>query len=147
MGSIRESIRETINNSNEGAKKQISLMIDEQLLHLTDKVGEKMKTLTNNKVGSRNQLIELALTEYVKEATTVLREDFLLDINEAVPSVEETNDELATEINNVLIVPAYSEQFESEFMENHQWVSIRIASIAYPKLSTSPRIAMRPIVA
>lgn len=134
MGSIRESIRETISNSNEGSKKQISLMIDEQLLHMTDRVGEKMKALTNNKVGSRNQLIELALAEYVKEVATVLQDDFSVYLNEeSVSSVDEMKNE-ETVIKNVLIVPANEEGFESVFMAKHQWYSIQIAQYRIPEI-------------
>ncbi|KRF04506.1 hypothetical protein ASG89_21925 [Paenibacillus sp. Soil766] len=143
--SLQETIRKALNVSKEeGAKRQISLMIDERVLQMTDVVVEQFKGLTGGKlVTSRNQLIETAVEEYVKAAAEVLLQDHFINIEELLDSKDKNGeDELeeqrlgeeAKGTRDLAIFPARNEGFEQVFLKKQQWYSVRIAEWRIPTI-------------
>lgn len=124
---LQENIRKTINNCKEGNKKQISLVMEERLLQLTDVIVEQLKGVTDGKVSSRNQLIELAVAEYVREASVVLLEDHKINIDEMLVTAEDQEEESNTSVRELAIFPARNEGFEKVFLGQNEWYSVRIA--------------------
>lgn len=139
---LQDRIRKTLNGSKEeGAKKQISLVLDERILQMTDVIVEQFKNLTEGKLAtSRNQLIEDAITEYVKAAAEVLLQDHYINIDELIglkdkEVAEDESKELTIEQRkekNLAIFPARNEGFEQVFLGKSQWYSVRIAEWRIP---------------
>ena len=143
---LQDQIRKTLNKSKEeGLKKQISLMLDERMLQMTDVIVEQFKNLTGGNLSmSRNQLIEDAIEEYVKEAAEVLLHDHFINIEELIDFKIKDEDEVedeqikkvtnTTEVEkqNLAIFPARNEGFERVFLGKDQWYSVRIAKWRIP---------------
>ncbi|SEB02247.1 hypothetical protein [Paenibacillus sp. 276b] len=143
--SLQETIRKALNMSKEeGAKRQISLMIDERTLQMTDIIVEQFKGLTGGKMAtSRNQLIETAIDEYVKAAAEVLLQDHLINIEELIDTKEkddeaefekQSSERIVTGEKNLAIFTARNEGFEQVFLKKQQWYSVRIAEWRIPTL-------------
>jgi len=142
--SLQETIRKALNMSKEeGAKRQISLMMDERTLQMTDIIVDQFKGLTGGKLAtSRNQLIETAVEEYIKAAAEVLLQDHLINIEELIEAKEENGGEnlytiaedAGAETQNLAIFPARNEGFEQVFLEKQQWYSVRIAEWRIPTI-------------
>lgn len=127
MNSLRASIRQSLLNKED--KKQISLVVDSELLKTLDIIAEKFKELTAGKLFSRNQLFELAIEEYVKEASVVLLENGI-NIEELLVSHSDDQEDTIEEESEeglVAIFPGKTEGFEKVFLGDHEWFSIRIA--------------------
>ncbi|MEC0241677.1 hypothetical protein P4H66_17815 [Paenibacillus dokdonensis] len=137
--SLHESIRKTLSSSKEeGAKKQISLIIDERMLQMTDVIVEQFKNLTGGRIASsRNQLIEMAIEEYVQAAADVLLQDHFINIDELVKykdEVAEVIEESASDDKNLVIFAARNDGFEEVFLNKNQWYSVSIAAKNIPKI-------------
>lgn len=132
---LQESIKQTLRVTEE-TKKQISLMIDSDLLKSLDVIAESFKDVTNGKISSRNQLVELAISEYVKESAVVLL-DYGINIEELQEKPEDTEAEVSNddEVKNVAVFPGRSEGFEKVFMGERQWYSIRMAKQRIDKIT------------
>ncbi|WP_105618652.1 hypothetical protein [Vallitalea okinawensis] len=141
---LQDRIRRTINKSKEeGTKKQISLVLDERTLQMTDVIVEQFKVLTGGKIAtSRNQLIEDAIEEYIKAASEVLLQDHYINIDELIDSKSKDEDKSdneqqlgrqeGEEEKNLAIFPARNEGFERVFLGKKQWYSVRIAEKRIP---------------
>lgn len=132
----QDSIREILSNSKEeGLKKQISLMIDERNLQMTDIVVEQFKQLSGGKyVTSRNNLIELALEEYLQAAADVLLQDHFINIEEMVTQEEKVREEKNDNDYDLALFPARNKGFEEVFLGKNQWYSVRIADYRIPNI-------------
>lgn len=132
---LRESIKRSLQN--EEKKLQISLVLPSETLKSLDIIGENFKGLTGGKIFSRNQLMEMALEGFIKEAAVILLEnginieEFLLN-----QDMEEEEEETISEIEQgmVAIFPGRTEGFEQVFLQEHQWYSIRIAKQRLDKI-------------
>jgi len=137
VNTLQETIRKTLSRSKEeGSKKQISLVIDERLLQMSDVIIEQFKSLTNGKlVTSRNQLFEKAIDEYVQAASDVLLQDHYINIEEMVEQIEKEDEStILSEKWDLVIFPAQNKGFEEVFLGKNQWYSVRIASWRIPKI-------------
>jgi hypothetical protein len=134
---LQASIKQTL-SVKEDTKKQISLVIDSKLLKSLDVITEEFKNLTNGKISSRNQLVELALEEYVKEASVVLL-DYGINIEELlvndIDNEEENSIEEELGDDLVAIFPARNEGFEKVFLGQKEWYSIRVAKWRIKKIA------------
>ena len=145
---LQENIKQALrNNVREGEKKQISLLIDESLLRKADVISGKFKEIIGAIGGAlpttRNQLIEAAVEEYVKEAANALLlesfvniEELLEDIKEEAIDLEEITDETT---KRLAVFPAHEDGFENVFMNKNKWYSVRV--VAW-KASTIAYIAL-----
>ena len=130
MANIREALKKI---NGEGGKRQISMMIDERNLRMADVIIEQFRNLTTSPglglPNSRNQLIEMALEEYLQEAAQALLEENFINIEELLE--DQNNDSENTESNhsknNLVVFPAKNWGFESVFMDQRKWYSLRIA--------------------
>lgn len=137
--SLHEQIRSTLSrNKEEGAKKQISLMIDQRMIHMTDAIVEQFKDLTDGKVSSRNQLIEMAIEEYIRAAGDVLLQDHYINIEELLDQKKYKEEEEENTENtswwNTAIFPAWNDGFEKVFLGKKQWYSVRVAAWRIPSI-------------
>jgi len=136
---LQSNIRQLLKGKDE-TKKQISLVIDSDLIRSLDVIAEEFKRLTKGKISSRNQLVELGLSEYVKEASFVLLKDHGVNIEELLPGNESEHED--KDDNNlpsqtekmVAVFPAREEGFNQVFLKEHQWYSIRIAEWRIEKI-------------
>ena len=125
---LQSNIRQLLKGKDE-TKKQISLVIDSDLIKSLDVIAEEFKRLTKGKISSRNQLVELGLSEYVKEASFVLLKDHGINVEELlVESEESVAVSIPNETANVAVFPAREEGFNQVFLKERKWYSIRIAN-------------------
>ena len=139
--SLQESIRKKLSaGKEEGANKQISLMVNERVLQKADAVVEQFKILTDGNgelPSSRNQLIEEAIEEYVNAAADVLLKDHLVNIEEIINYDDDANDIEEKSIDNewdLFFCPAKNKGFEEVFLGKNQWYSVRIAAWRIPQI-------------
>lgn len=139
--SLQESIRKKLSaGKEEGANKQISLMVNERVLQKADAVVEQFKILTDGNgelPSSRNQLIEEAIEQYVNAAADVLLKDHLVNIEEIINNDDDANDIEDKSVDNkwdLFFCPAKNKGFEEVFLDKNQWYSVRIAAWRIPQI-------------
>jgi len=140
MSRIEDAIREALNRGREstGVKKQISVVLDERLIYKADLIVDQFKSITNGQlVTSRNQLIETALEEYIRDAESVLLQDYFINLEEFnTQNQDEAHDQVdgahGSQDFDLLCCPARNEGFEDVFLGKHQWYSVRIAEWRRP---------------
>ncbi|MFD3447134.1 hypothetical protein ACFDTO_21285 [Microbacteriaceae bacterium 4G12] len=134
---LQSNIRQLLKGKDE-TKKQISLVIDSELIRSLDVIAEEFKKLTKGKISSRNQLVELGLSEYVKEASFVLLKDHGVNIEELLVGNENEDEDynnLPSQTEKMVAVfPAREDGFNQVFLNEHQWYSIRIAEWRIEKI-------------
>ncbi|MGG3557848.1 hypothetical protein ABES23_14525 [Peribacillus frigoritolerans] len=141
VNSLQESIRRKLSaGKEEGANKQVSLIVNERILQKADAIVEQFKVLTDGNgdlPSSRNQLIEEAIEEYVNAASDVLLNDHLINIEEIINNEDDDDDDEVTASSeewDLYFCPAKNKGFEDVFLGKDQWYSVRIASWRIPKI-------------
>ncbi len=122
---LKENIQKTLQTKDETTKRLISVNFDSSLLDRLDKVAVGFSKANGSKNFSRNSIIELAVQAYIDEAENVLNEQGIELIKDvAIPNI---NFDLA-------IFPAHNEGFETAFLGENKWYSVRIKEDKIPKI-------------
>lgn len=142
---LQESIREAITSCKEdGSKKQISLLLSEKSIAMMDIVLDQFKKVTDGKFAtSRNQLVEIAIEQYVQAAADVLFEDHKINIEEFLEGTNGTgklisddkeSSKLITINRDLVVFPATYDNFQSIFLNRNMWYSVRINEKNIPSI-------------
>lgn len=72
MSNLRESIRKTLSSSlDENTKKQVTISLDTKVIEKVDRIAKEFSKISDKNF-SRNTIVELAISEYIKESATIL---------------------------------------------------------------------------
>jgi hypothetical protein len=130
MINLEEKIRGQLHESKEGgAKKQISLLIKEDIITSMDLISHYCKEITGGGYPlSRNQMMEQALEDYIDAYANVLMEDYKINIRELIETNEEdtSKNQNGTGVSDLIVCPALHQNFQTIFLGQKQWYSVRI---------------------
>jgi hypothetical protein len=132
----------------EGDKKQISIMTNERTLRLLDIILDQFKKVTDGKfASSRNQLIEMAIEEFIQTSADVLFEDHKINIEEFLEIYEDEGSDEGNEdtVRNLVLFPATHTNFEKIFLKENCWYSVRINEKNIPNIEYAASYVGAPV--
>ncbi|WML26305.1 hypothetical protein [Neobacillus sp. OS1-33] len=145
MYSLEETIRLNLSTAKEeGVKRAVSLLLNETTIRRMDAHLKLYKQFTDGSFAtSRNQLIEMALEQYLNASSRILLEDFGVNDEEWLEG--EQDNKIKEEENmlqlqtqeaqqDTIVCSAQYHNYQNIFLSGNHWYSIRTAKWRHPHL-------------
>lgn len=120
-----KGIREILIATDERVRKTLTISIDSEQVEVVERITKEFTKINNsNKSFSRNDIIVMAIEQFIEESKEILLEDYGIDIYSPEEETQ-VKDEKESELD-LVILPARSESYKETFVDEKRWYAFRM---------------------